>query len=269
MRTRLTALLSALALLVAFAAPVGAIINGEPDGNAHPYVGGLVTVVPTPDGPVNVLICSGALVSPTVFVTAGHCTDLLEEEGLPAYVTFDSEFNYLDPVTMYPGTAYTHPQYGLSFPDTYDVGVIELDEPVILSQYAELPEVGYLDELSTRRGHRDMTFTTVGYGAYGFASKGVNYEPVYDDVRRVATVRFVGLRGGYADGWNLKHSGNQGQQRGSTCHGDSGGPVLQADVLVAITSFGLAPQCAGNGYAFRADIQETQDFINGGYATAD
>lgn len=266
MRNRLIALLTASLLLVALASPAAAILNGTPDGDDHPYVGGLVTVVPTDDGPVNVLICSGAMISPTVFVTAGHCTDVLEDEGLPAFVTFDSEFDFLAPVTMLPGTPFTHPLFDVSFPDTYDVGVVELDDPVSLPRYASLPELGYLEELSTRRGHRDLTFTAVGYGAFGFASKGINYEPLFDDVRRAASVQYLGIRGGFADEWNLKHSGNQGKGRGSSCHGDSGGPVLSGDVIVAITSFGIAPQCAGNGYAFRADIPETQDFVTGGYS---
>ena len=267
MRRRLTSLTAGLALVLVLATPVGAILNGTPDGNGHPYVGGLVTQVQTPDGPVNVLICSGTMVSATVFVTAAHCTVLLDELGLPAFVTLDPEFDYENPVTLFPGQQYTHESYGLSFPDTYDVGVVVLEGTGVESvlganyDYPELAPIGYLDELATRRGQQDMTFTAVGYGSYGFASKGVNYEPLYDDIRRVAPVKFVNLNGGYADGWNLKHSGNPGNGRGSTCHGDSGGPILDGEYIVAITSSGIAPQCAGNGYAFRADIEATHEFV--------
>jgi hypothetical protein len=127
--------------------------------------------------------------------------------------------------------------------------------------YPELAPIGYLETLERQRGQQNQTFTAVGYGSYGFASKGVNYEPLYDDIRRFASVKFVNINGGYADGWNLKHSGNGGQGRGSTCHGDSGGPVFDGNLIVAITSFGIAPQCAGNGYAFRADIEATHTFV--------
>lgn len=267
MRTRLTSLVAAVAIVLAFAAPASAILNGTPDGNQHPYVGGLVTDVGSPEEPVYVLFCSGSLISPTVFVTAAHCTQVLDELGLPAYVTLDSVFDASAPTTLYPGTQYTHPLFGTSFPDTYDVGVVELAGAGAtgLAQYASLPSLGYLDGLSRQRGHQDLTFTAVGYGAYGFSALGSNYDPVYDDVRRFAPVRYLNINGGYADGWNLKHSGDKGQGRGSTCHGDSGGPVLSGSTIVAITSFGIANQCAGNGYAFRADITVTQDFINGGY----
>lgn len=267
MRTRLISIAATLVLLLSLAAPAAAILNGTPDGNRHPYVGGLVTDVGEPGEPAYVLFCSGSLVSPTVFVTAAHCTDALDALGLPAFVTLDPVFDANAPVSLFSGTQYTHPRFGESFPDTYDVGVVELDGAGAtgLSQYAVLPKLGYLEDLSRRRGQQDLIFTAVGYGAYGFASRGVNYEPVYDDVRRFTDVKYLNINGGYADGWNLKHSGNPGQGRGSTCHGDSGGPVLSGNTLVAITSFGIANQCAGNGYAFRADIPATQDFINGGY----
>lgn len=56
------ALLGALFLVPASA---GAIVNGSFDGDAHPYVG---IAVAKDD------FCSGVLVSPTLFITAGHCT---------------------------------------------------------------------------------------------------------------------------------------------------------------------------------------------------
>jgi hypothetical protein len=266
-RLRPVSLLASAALLLTLTAPVAAVIDGTPDGNLHPYVGGLVTNLGTEAKPDWLLLCSGTMVSPTVFVTAAHCTDLLEENDLPAFVTLDSEFDYLDPGTLYSGTMYTHPQYGVSFPDTFDIAVVELDGVgVSLADYADLPTVGYLDTLSRQRGHKDLTLTAVGYGATGFLQKGINSVQVYDDIRRFTTVKFIGLRGGYSDGWNLKHSGNQGQDRSATCYGDSGGPVLEGSTLVAVTSFGIDPNCAGPGYTWRVDLQESLDFINGGYA---
>ena len=64
---RLLTVLAGVALLIRVAAsPASAITGGRPDGNAHPYVG----IVMTAEGG----FCSGALLSPTVFLTAGHCT---------------------------------------------------------------------------------------------------------------------------------------------------------------------------------------------------
>jgi len=48
------------------------ITYGELDGNRHPYVG--LMVAQDADG--NPLWrCSGTLMSPTIFLTAGHCTE--------------------------------------------------------------------------------------------------------------------------------------------------------------------------------------------------
>ena len=65
----LAAVTAALVLLgLGAAAPAGAITDGVPDGDAHPEVGLMVAYV---DG-VPSWRCSGTLISPTVYVTAGH-----------------------------------------------------------------------------------------------------------------------------------------------------------------------------------------------------
>src|SRR5829696_9481553 len=65
------AVLVAMATLFTTATTASAITNGQPDGNAHPYVGLMVAL--DEDG-VPLWRCSGSLLSPTVFLTAGHCT---------------------------------------------------------------------------------------------------------------------------------------------------------------------------------------------------
>lgn len=66
-----------LGLAVASVGIAYAITNGRPDGNAHPYVGLAVFDAWVLDEEGNPVIapawrCSGTLLSPTVFLTAGH-----------------------------------------------------------------------------------------------------------------------------------------------------------------------------------------------------
>jgi secreted trypsin-like serine protease len=51
---------------------------------------------------------------------------------------------------------------------------------------------------------------------------------------------------------------------GGTCSGDSGGPILWrgTDIVVAINSFGIAPYCHGNDYAFRTDTEVARAFLS-------
>ena len=72
MRTKLIVMRFIVAVLAA-AAPLLAVTNGEPDGNRHPYVG--VAIQPIPEMPGFVAVCSGSALSSTKFLTASHCFD--------------------------------------------------------------------------------------------------------------------------------------------------------------------------------------------------
>lgn len=69
-RSKISATLIAAALLLAVVIPAAAVTFGEPDGEGHPHVGLMVFDV---DGSP-AWRCTGTLLSPTVMLTAGHCT---------------------------------------------------------------------------------------------------------------------------------------------------------------------------------------------------
>jgi secreted trypsin-like serine protease len=61
----------------------------------------------------------------------------------------------------------------------------------------------------------------------------------------------------------LSNNPGLGNGVGGTCSGDSGGPILVdgTNIVVAVNSFGVAPWCKGNDYAYRVDIQNSYDFL--------
>jgi hypothetical protein len=58
-----------LGLTITSMGPAAAVTGGEPDGNRHPNVG--LILFYSPDGRFR---CSATLVTPTVLLTAAHCT---------------------------------------------------------------------------------------------------------------------------------------------------------------------------------------------------
>jgi hypothetical protein len=258
----ITALTLALAMLLSLAAPAAAIQFGEPDGDGHPHVGLLVFDV----GGTPAWRCSGTLLSPTVMLTAGHCT--FGTSG--GRVWFDPEIDR--DATGYPfagGTGiefaeiHTHPDYVDAAFYLFDVGVVILSEPVSLATYGTLADVGLLDRLSTRRGLQNQSFTVVGYGL-----QSVVPTLRADLVRYRGTVQLIGTRGVYGipPGTSASFTSNPGKGNGSggTCFGDSGGPVFHgtSNVIVAVTSFGIDSNCAAAGGAYRVDTADDQAFVN-------
>lgn len=250
MRRILLAPLLLVALIVP-TTPAGAITYGEIDGTNHPNVGALVREV---DGEKD-WFCSGALVSSTVFLTAGHCTESAARRGLATlFVTFDPVFD-ADGGTFYEGDYYTHPNYN---PNTLenDVGVVVLRSPVGIAP-VQLPTANLLGQMKRAGTLKFATITNVGYG--GTATfKGHPPLLEFDGVRRFSTSPVVGLK---------KFSlvllmNNDATGGGGTCFGDSGGPHFlgTSNLLVSVTSWGDA-WCRALDQTHRADTASVRAFL--------
>ena len=270
-------LLAGMLAAIVAAGPAAAITNTYTKDFDHPYVGLIVFYDAAGEFSHR---CSGSLLSPTVFLTAGHCTDDGAGGVMPSgriYFTQDAGANYdpatqLDPVSGYPETcagttlgvtcATTHEMYNYGFdnfagfPDTRDAGLVILDQPITVAKYATLAPVGTLDALKKN----EVTFTVSGYGISHLAKSGA---AISFRERLQATSTLVNLHSPYNDGFNIQAQGNGGW-RGGTCSGDSGGPILLqgTDVIVGITSFGKSNAgCRGTDYYYRTDRQPVLDFI--------
>jgi len=250
-----------LVLMLLSTMPVGAITDGQLDGNGHPYVG--LMVAQKADG-TPLWRCSGTLLSSTVFLTAGHCT---EAPAARAQIWFAADVQSGVPANGYPftgdvgGTTFTHPLF--NFPQ-HDVGVVVLDHAMPMSTYGVLPSLNQLDVLKTKRGLQDVTFTAVGYGLQQSFPTAAAWKDSRLKIRMVANTRLLQINvPGFTGDFSLLLSNNA--NTGGTCFGDSGGPNFlgSSNVVAAVTSFGINGNCAGTGGVFRMDRQDALDFVNG------
>ncbi len=274
LRVLVAATATTVALTVALAAPASAIKYGELDGNDHPFVG--IMVAQTEEG-IPLWRCTGTMLSPTVFLTAGHCT---EAPAAHVEIWFDAGpiplgagypaagDNRCAGITGYPctgdasGTPYTHPGYDPNRFFYRDLGVVELDSPHPMAAYGQLPSEDQLDGLKTARGQQDVTFTAVGYGLQRSFPDAAGWKDVAERTRMVAHPKLNQINvPGFTGDYSLLLSNNA--KTGGTCFGDSGGPnfIGTSTVLAGVTSFGLNPTCGGTGGVFRVDRSWSLDWI--------
>jgi hypothetical protein len=272
----LPGLLAAVLLLVPTSAALG-IVGGNLDGDAHPNVAMIVFY--QPDGRFR---CSATLASPTVLITAAHCTDGVRGKAI---VTFESvaptptpraaddtgdgqsQTGYTSaPAGWLAGTPHAHPLWDgkLQLNSLHDVGVVVLDSPYLGAAPAVLPPAGYLKTLTAGKngnGLSDQVFEEVGYGVFFEKPASGPQKPtsVADRTRRNTT-----SVGQTLSSQVLKLAENDKDSRagGGSCFGDSGGPVFHNGLIVGDTSFGAGNFCDGFGAYYRLDTADARGFLD-------
>jgi len=271
---RLVIVLGVLALL---GGTLAAVTDGELDSGRHPYVG-LMVALGADGNPL--WRCSGTMVSDSVFLTAGHCT---EAPAARAELWFADGPVPLDPaypapgadrcagISGYPcqgdagGAVHVHPQFDTNAFFRHDLGVVTLDAPLPMSTYGALPQPNELDSLATRRGKQDLRFTAVGYGLQKSFPDAASWKDAAIRVRMLATPTLIQINGGIVGGDSLLLSNNA--HTGGTCFGDSGGPnfigadATASNVIGGVTSFGLNSTCGGTGGVYRIDKADDLDWL--------
>ncbi|PVV82614.1 trypsin-like serine protease [Dehalogenimonas alkenigignens] len=267
MRKRILSLLATISLASVFILgmlplSVGAIQNGTADGDDHPYVVMCIFDV----GGTPAWRTTGWLIDPVTVITAGHGT--YGTDGARVSTLSYIPSGYLG----YPGpgawateasSISTHPDYrstpspGLPGFDAFDIGVIILSEPIVLSEYAQLPTAGYAGALKQK-----SSIDLVGYGVTSQFIGGGPPAWTWDRYRNFASAQLNQSNNILSDMF-LKLTANPGQDKGGTTFGDSGGPILEAgtNIVLGLNSFVTNSNCDGVTYAQRVDRQDILDWI--------
>lgn len=264
----------AATLCVGGALSASAITGGVADGNGHPNVA-LIAFYDA-DGRFR---CTASLASPTVLLTAAHCTTgtlgktavsfksvIAEAPPSPLPAAADQAVGYtqaeIEGAGFVSGTAHTHPNYS-NFTDLAnwnDVGVIVLDKPINDITPVTVAPAGFLDQFRANLLNKTL-FTSVGYGTEVRKAESGKQKPTpmsYPMIRRVAdqpgqklTAQILQLNG------NI----NDTKGTGGTCFGDSGGPTFKDGYQVTVTSYAYTDNCRYLGGYQRIDIPVVQDWL--------
>jgi V8-like Glu-specific endopeptidase len=253
--------ISVFAILTLSSGPASAITDGELDGNRHPYVG-LMVAQDAKGSPL--WRCSGTLLSSTLFLTAGHCT---EAPAAHVEIWFAADVESGIPANGYPnkgdvgGRPYTHPNYNPNAFHLYDLGVVVLDKPMKMIRYGSLPKQDVLDALATQRGTQDVTFTAVGYGLQQSFPDQASFLEHNQRIRMVAYPHLLQINTGFTGDFSVLLSNNA--NTGGTCFGDSGGPnfIGNSTVVGGVTSYGINGNCAGTGGVYRVDRADDLNWL--------
>jgi V8-like Glu-specific endopeptidase len=182
--------------------------------------------------------CTGTLIAPNMVMTAGHCAFNGQQRLSAADVSFSNtpDQSIGEGASGYlTGAIVPNPAYTGALGAGQDVSVVVLDAPVqgrAAMAIGNAPTVG-------------SSVTAVGYGRNQQGTENVG-----SGVKRQVSIAVSAV---------TDHEITAGQDNLGTCHGDSGGPIIQNNTVVGIVSYGDTADCHGASHFTRTD--DIADFL--------
>jgi hypothetical protein len=224
------------------------ITGGRPTGSDFGGVGAVLVDANADFIPET--LCTGSLVSPTVFLTAGHC---IGGPGTVYFVAFDPDIIPFSLITL------LIPSVTASASPDDDLGVVVLPPGATTGiPVYDLPSAGFLTEANALGGLARDRGVLVGYGVSslgGMESSGL------DGTRRVAETKILSLLGRQI----VVRGANGNSSLGGFCFGDSGGPLFlesNTSVIVGVASGVRHLGCQALAAHVRVDTPTARAFLS-------
>ena len=273
---KLASVTAAVAFSLLAVAPADAVDEGVADGDAHPNVGLLAFDVDGGGETPPFGLCTGFVVSDSVFVTAAHCITAVPE-GVEWAVTlepgspkspvltpgfFPDDFPFVVTVPVHRATgAVVHPDFRVGWRAAHDVAVVLFPAGTFAGVTpVELPAAGLLDRLAAGGGLHGRSFTLVGYG--GDEERGAGSPALFiPGYRQAARAPFQALTPEHLR-LQLTAAATGG---GALCAGDSGSPQFLDETNLAVsllTESSRSDSCRGAQAAQRLDTPAERAFLD-------
>jgi hypothetical protein len=233
------------------------IVNGTPAGGSYPSVGALLLDFDTDGITGDDAVCTGSLITPTVFLTAAHCV-AWAPAGTQWAVSFAPDL-YAKGTKVIAATGYVYdPAYGHDQANLHDLALVFLPANATKGMTPlSLPPAGYLDRLAAQGKLSKALFVNVGYGVSATQTGRPGF--FYDGLKSTSKSEFMGLQ----PTWlgllmNVSATGE-----GGDCYGDSGGPKFldgNPNMVLATVTTGDY-NCRATTWDWRVDTPEARGFL--------
>jgi hypothetical protein len=203
--------------------------------------------------------CTGSLITPTIFLTAGHCViTSYTPAGSQFYVSFAPDL-FSKSARFIAATGFVaDPQYGHDQANLHDLALVFLPAGSTKGiTPLNLPTAGILDALSAKGALSKTLFVNVGYGVSATLT-GIPAFP-FDGKRSTSKSEFMGLQ----PTWLGLLMNNAATGEGGDCYGDSGGPKFidgdKTTIYATVTTGDY--NCRATTWDWRLDTPEARGFL--------